>query len=141
MKSRLGTYSLVALLISILTFNLFDTFIPHHHHEGRICLQSLFSDHHCDSPVCEDETGHDSCMPGASHDLCEGEQAEFDIPANSFDFSQGDCLLMTSILHFIVSADVPVFSRVEFFHSDIFDFYQSVFYRKSHRLRGSPAFS
>lgn len=138
MKSPLGSYPLVALLICILMINIFDTFVPHHHHDGKIYLLSL------DCPVsnhadhdCENNCATDGCLPG-SDDGCHVESTEFNVPDSGFNLSDISPKLISSIFYFIAS-NVPIAALGEStYWPDVPDSFHSDFCKKTQKLRGSP---
>lgn len=115
----------VAMLIAVLSFNIGCLYVPHHHHEGRICVENS-----------KDSTSHDNHSD-------EGHIEQIDIEMQRSAEDGNHFASLVTILPLIYNglfgcgADTPV--RIG--SDEILNLSLLYFNSTSHKLRGSPLFS
>lgn len=117
---------LITILITILSVNMAYCYVPHHHHEGKICIENAGeTDNH--------DTGEE--------DNFHSEILDFDIPRSDNSHLYLLPVWIGSDLELLFRAT----SRSKSFcieHDPIpFPLPETVYLTRTHKLRGSPLFS
>lgn len=124
MKREHGLRLRVAWLISLMAFSLTALYIPHHHHDGKICV---------------DESETSQTMP-AHQDEGHAEQLDIQVQKILTYHSNNNQTVISSILS--DSGHVPSQSKILYVTIPTFSDNYSSFYKvRTHKLRGSPIFS
>lgn len=122
MKRERTSKAIILLLISILTIGMGYRFVPHHHHEGRICIET-----------------NDSEKEHSSHEEnFHSEISVYDIPKTDFKFS----ILFFDIIGAPLSeafSSLPLVHQLsECYTPRAFIDVCEGYFKKLNRLRGSP---
>ena len=114
----------VLMLIGLLTLSVATLYVPHHHHEGRVCVETAES-------ASPDDAAHQECQLESTSPEFKG--------ISKINFNCDDYALNYIILSLFG------FSKPSYGFESLPDIRSEetckAYYIKSHKLRGSPLFS